>query len=401
MKDYTTLENGVSELAAKEDKSSITPAYLANLLNKFIAQIKAVDASDAAADAKLSDLTLTPVTTESGAIHLRLSVAQADGTNKSVTLTPATDSAPGLLAPGMHAQFWQDHQTVTAHKAQIGSLAAELAQMRLAVTGAGAISVGASAAYPLTLSVADGAGRLGSAGVSSLTVAEYRDGIAVSAPCRLTIDNKYNIQKLAAQTEGLLDGFDIAQLRHSSLLSYLYLYGGCARGWLSDLPVSPLRQLDIRFCKDLRGRLSSLSGYGQVQLIRLCGCPVEGDVADLSGCSALTALDLHDTAVSGELTDLLDAMAAHRDSGELTVDLRGTDATCRGEAIAEVLKVRFSITAPGWQLVTSQQGGWSFGGSTETPSIDVGVPQGGEPLIGAAYRMSVEQSADPTEAGTI
>lgn len=364
----------------------------------------AESAQNAATGAKLSGFTKEFPKDENGGKHLRLKVTQADGTYKTVDLNPATDSEPGLLSGAMHAQFYTDHQTLVSHSAQItsqatelsghsaqiASLATELAQLRVAVTGAGSIAVGASPAYPLTLTVADGAGRFDGGG-TSLQVDQYMDNIELSGACRLTIDNKYNIQKLAAQTAGLLDGFDIGQLRHSSLLSYLYLYGGCARGWLSDLPVSPLKQLRIQGCADVHGSVSSLGGYTQAQIISLPACSVSGDVSALAGCAALKALDLHATQVSGELTNLLDALAGnHAVGSEITVDLRNSQATYQSAGITEVMKFKFGMAAPGWVCISAAESGEIVVDTTETPVIDIQVPAAGDdsPQIGAAYRMT-------------
>lgn len=352
----------------------------------------AESAQNAVAGVKLSSFTKEVVEDDNGGKHLRLKVTQADGTYKTVDLNPATDSTPGLLSGSMHAQFWTDHQTLGGHSAQIASLATELAQLRVAVTGSGSIAVGASPAYPLTLTVADGAGRFDGGG-TSLQVDQYMDNIELSGACRLTIDNKYNIQKLAAQTAGLLDGFDIGQLRHSSLLSYLYLYGGCARGWLSDLPVSPLKQLRIQGCADVHGSVSSLGGYTQAQIISLPACSVSGDVSALAGCAALKALDLHATQVSGELTDLLDALAGnHAVGSEITVDLRNTQATYQSAGITEVMKFKFTsqVAVPGWVCISAAESGEIVVDTTETPVIDIQVPAAGDdsPQIGAAYRMT-------------
>ena len=120
------------------------------------------------------------------------------------------------------------------------------------------------------------------------------------------------------------------------------------RGDVSNLVKDTLNTIDITG-DALYGNISSFVDLTSLTTLKFNFSNVSGDISSVATCVALTNLSLENSNVSGTVESLLDAMFANgRQSGQFTINVKGTSATYNGSVPTSDLVATFS--GSGWTV---------------------------------------------------
>ena len=119
-------------------------------------------------------------------------------------------------------------------------------------------------------------------------------------------------------------------------------------GDVSNLVKDTLQTIDITG-DALYGDISSFDGLTTLTTLKFNFSKVSGDISSVATCVALTNLSLENSNVSGTVESLLDAMFTNgRQSGQFTINVKGTSATYNGTVPTSDLVATFS--GSGWTI---------------------------------------------------
>lgn len=119
-------------------------------------------------------------------------------------------------------------------------------------------------------------------------------------------------------------------------------------GDVSNLVKDTLQTIDITG-DALYGDISSFDGLTTLTTLKFNFSKVSGDISSVATCVALTNLSLENSNVSGTVESLLNAMFTNgRQSGQFTINVKGTSATYNGNVPTSDLVATFS--GSGWTV---------------------------------------------------
>lgn len=119
-------------------------------------------------------------------------------------------------------------------------------------------------------------------------------------------------------------------------------------GDVSNLVKDTLQTVDITG-DALYGDISSFDGLTTLTSLKFNFSKVSGDISSVATCVALTNLSLENSDVTGTVESLLNAMFANgRQSGQFTINVKGTSATYNGNVPTSDLVATFS--GSGWTV---------------------------------------------------